>query len=310
VYRPSEELEGGPEGDHGLEAAQHHQGEERQVHAAHLPRRDERRREGHDRHERQAHHQVGEGAPETREQGHPVLHPVELAGEAANLAPLPLLAAEDEEVLHALHVVHDSRAQPRPQLQLPPAEAAREPAREERHAGARGEQEAHGGEGHRRAEGVEDEEGDRGDDERDDERRDDAQVEVLQLLDVLDDAREQVPAAVAEEAGGREGRQTGVEAGAQGPQQLERQVVGGEPLGVAGGGARDAKEADEVDRDHEHRQVRGNGGGGDHVRRRRQQPDVADHRNDAERHREHHPPPVRPEKTEEAHRGPHATSSS
>ncbi len=105
----------------------------------------------------------------------------------------------------------------------------------------------------------------------------DPQVDILQLLDVLYDAGEEVSATVVQQTGRRQGREAGVETGPELRQQPEGNVVRDEPLGVARGGAGDAEEANEEDRDREQREHRHHGGGGDHVRRRGQEPHVARH---------------------------------
>src|SRR5215216_187353 len=56
----AEELEGGPEGCYGLEAAQGYERQKGQVDAVYLPRRDERHRRNQYRNQRQVHQQVAQ----------------------------------------------------------------------------------------------------------------------------------------------------------------------------------------------------------------------------------------------------------
>ena len=126
---------------------------------------------------------------------------------------LPALPAESEDVLHPLDVVHDPGVELRPQLQLPLPQPSRERPHQERHPDAGGRERSlllrRPAWGRR----SKDEGGERADGERHGHGGEGAQVDVLQLLDVLHDAGEKIPAAVAQEAGRREGREAGVEAG-------------------------------------------------------------------------------------------------
>jgi hypothetical protein len=183
--------------------------------------------------------------------------------------------------LRSLYTVDDPGIELGPQLQLPPSEAPREPPHQERHPGAGRRQGSEGDEGEQWVEDVEEQEGESGDNRRHEDRRDHTQVDVLQLVDVFDDAGEQISRAVAMEAGGREGFNAGVEPGPEVREQPEGQVVGDHALGVACAGPRDAEEADEVDRDDQSGQKRHERRRRDHVRRGGEQPDVARHGRDA-----------------------------
>ena len=92
--------------------------------------------------------------------------------------------------------------------------------------------------------GYSDSEGQPRDDRGDQDRTYGPQVEVLQLLDVFDEAGEEIPAPVAFQEGGRQGRQAGVEPRPHSSQQPEGHVVRDEPLEVARERAGDAEKAD------------------------------------------------------------------
>ena len=235
--RTAEELEGRPERLDRLEAAENEERQKGEVHARNRAFVHQRYGEDQCGQHRRVHRQVVEGVLQAGDRGHPLLHPSELPAEVGYLPLVPGGLAEGEQVLNPLYTVHDLGVQLGPQLQLSLSQPPREYADQERHPDARERQEAQGYEGEHWIEDVEHDESEGGDGRRHDDGRECPQVDVLQLLDVLDDAGEEVAAAVIQQAGGGEGFEAAVEPGPQVGEQPEGDVVGDQPFQVAEDGA-------------------------------------------------------------------------
>ena len=108
------------------------------------------------------------------------------------------IKSPSEDVLYPLDVVHDPGLELSPQLQLPLSQSFRERPHQHRHPDAGRCEEGYRYESHRGVEGVEDEGGERADGERHGHGGEGAQVDILQLLDVLYDAGEEITTAVVQ----------------------------------------------------------------------------------------------------------------
>ena len=198
--------------------------------------------------------------------------------------------AVDDQLGGALHEVHDRRGQLPPRRGVPRLGARGERPRQPRHAHSgeqqRDEQDRAGGGEHQ----PDDAHGGGPDDHGDRERGHHAQQQVLQGVHVVDEAREQLPAAERGQAERGEALQPFVDAHPQVGQHTEGRVVADEPLAVAAQAAREREELHADDRHRDGGLLRALRGAGDQPRGGGDQADRSTHGAGAEQRGERQPP--------------------
>ncbi len=121
---------------------------------------------------------------------------------------------------------------------------------------------------------------------RDEHRPGAAQMEVLEGVDVGDEPRDEVAAAVAPELRRRKRLDTFVHVNTGPAENAKREVVRGDALGVTRDRPREPEEPDAHDRDGQREHFRAFRSTRDQVARSRHEPDAADHRCGSETDRE------------------------
>ncbi len=136
-------------------------------------------------------------------------------------------------------------------------------------------------------------------------RRDDAHEQVLERVDVGDEAAQQLARPRPRQAARDERLEPAEEVDADAREEAERRVVGDEPLEVAERRAGEREEADADDHDGQREDLRPEGGARDQVAGRRHQPGARGERERREQEREGEPPPQRAGEREDAEQRPH-----
>ncbi len=182
-------------------------------------------------------------------------------------------------------------------------------------AAAPGQQGGHGqGDGQRHTEGEggpgEDEPDGDGADHRgapgDGHRQQGAQVQVLQRVDVVDGARQQVAAAPSRQGGGHPGGQAVVEPDAPAGERAQRGIVADQALGVAQRSAQERQHLDRGQDADERGQAGSQRGASDDVARPRQQADGRRGRSQAQQAGQGEPPEGRARLRQDAPEGSRA----
>ena len=298
---------------HGLEARHRGERDRGEDDAVEPAVGDEGDREGEHRNPRQAGAQCDEGgvdAPHLREA---LRGTVELTARREGPGAVPVALAEDEQVGDAADLVDEQRVRLRPRGDDRSGRPAGQPSRGERQDDAGDREEHEEREAEHGVERPEEERRHERDQRGDDRRHEHAHVQVLERVDVGDDAREQVAAVECRQASGRERLDRAVEPRPQPGEDPERRPVGGVPLEVAQDRPRDREDPDRRDREGDRGDVRDDRRLRDEVGRDGHEPDARRDRGGAEERADHDPPPVARHETElapeRAHDPPSASIS-